>query len=97
MTFELFARGTETLASLRTKLTNAGFTMPATAKHSARSIFLERFRQPLRDCYYLGYVTYEGTEYQGRHQPLIGEELFEKVLSSAHLSAVPTCDNVPIN
>jgi hypothetical protein len=33
----------------------------------------------LRDRYYLGYITYNGIEYPGRHEPLIDQELFDKV------------------
>jgi site-specific DNA recombinase len=65
MAFELFATGQETVASLRAKLTQAGFLMPATARHPSRPISVERLRQLLHDRYYLGYVTYEGIEYQG--------------------------------
>ena len=33
----------------------------------------------LRDRYYLGYVTYDGEEIEGRHDALIDEDLFEQV------------------
>ncbi|WP_280208174.1 recombinase zinc beta ribbon domain-containing protein [Nocardia cyriacigeorgica] len=33
----------------------------------------------LRDRYYLGYVIYKGEEMQGRHEPLIDENLFDNV------------------
>jgi hypothetical protein len=33
----------------------------------------------LRDRYYLGYVTYDGEEIEGRHEALIDEDLFEQV------------------
>ena len=33
----------------------------------------------LTNRYYLGYVTFQGTEYQGRHQPLIPQSLFDRV------------------
>jgi site-specific DNA recombinase len=79
MAFELFATGTETVASLHGKLTSAGFMMPATTRHPSRPISVERLRLLLRDRYYLGYVTYEGLEYKGRHEPLITPELFDRV------------------
>jgi site-specific DNA recombinase len=79
MAFELFATGRETVASLRDKLTAAGFRMSLTAAHPDRPICAERLRQLLRDHYYVGYVTYDGIEYQGRHEPLITEELFGRV------------------
>src|SRR2546421_10165315 len=33
----------------------------------------------LRDRYYIGYVTYKGVEYKGRHEPIISERLFDTV------------------
>src|SRR5262249_31062055 len=33
----------------------------------------------LRDRYYIGYVTYKGIEYKGRHEALVSEELFDAV------------------
>jgi len=79
MAFELFATGQETVTSLRDKLISAGFRMPATAKKPSAPISIERLRLLLRDRYYLGYVTYETIEYKGRHEPLISEELFDRV------------------
>ena len=43
---------------------------PISAKYLARV---------LRDRYYLGFVSYNGEEYQGRHEPLVSAELFAKV------------------
>ncbi|MBV8539964.1 MAG: hypothetical protein JO266_19065 [Acidobacteria bacterium] len=54
MAFELFATGHETVASLRDKLTQAGFRMPVTGKSNGGPISVERLRQLLRDRYYVG-------------------------------------------
>ena len=79
MAFEQFATGKHTVASLRVTLTQAGLRMAATAKRPARPISLAQLGELLRDRYYLGYVAYEGIEYQGRHEALITPELFERV------------------
>lgn len=79
MAFELFATGQETVATLREKLTQAGFRMPVNGKSNGGPISIERLRQLLRDRYYVGYVTYDGIEYKGRHEPLVSEELFDRV------------------
>jgi len=79
MAFELMATGQETYASICKKLTEAGLVMPMTGKYPGGSISAEKLRLMLRDRYYLGIVTYKGVEYPGRHQPLISEELFERV------------------
>jgi site-specific DNA recombinase len=81
MAFELFATGLETVESLHTKLTEAGFRMPGNAKRPAGPISHERLRMILRDRYYVGYVTYDAIEYEGRHEALVTEELFEQVQS----------------
>ncbi len=79
MAFELFATGLETVESLHTKLTEAGFRMPGNAKRPAGPISHERLRMILRDRYYVGYVTYDGIEYEGRHEALVTEQVFEQV------------------
>jgi len=33
----------------------------------------------LRDPYYIGYITYQGELIHGRHEPLVSDELFERV------------------
>jgi site-specific DNA recombinase len=33
----------------------------------------------LSNRYYIGYITFQGVEYQGRHQPLIPRSLFDRV------------------
>jgi len=38
-----------------------------------------KISQMLHDRYYLGYVEYDGEEIQGRHEPLIDEDLFDTV------------------
>ncbi len=79
MAFEAFATGKYTLESLRAMLGEAGLRMRATAKHPARPVGLATLGDMLRDRYYLGYVEYEGIEYQGRHEALVSPELFERV------------------
>jgi site-specific DNA recombinase len=32
----------------------------------------------LRNRYYVGKVRFDGVEYEGRHQPLVTEQLFEE-------------------
>src|SRR6266511_1559866 len=73
--FELMGTGQHTLESVRTILTDAGLTAPGRTK----SIALETLRHMLRSRYYIGKVVYKGVEYQGRHEPLISEELFDRV------------------
>lgn len=73
--FELFATGNYTLQTLHETLTDAGFKAPG----STKPVVLETIHRMLRDKYYIGIVTYKSMEYQGRHEPLISKELFDKV------------------
>ncbi|WP_430827844.1 recombinase family protein [Candidatus Protofrankia californiensis] len=77
--FELYATGKYTFRSLRQALTEAGLRTRPTAARPAKAISIHKIGNLLRDRYYLGYVTYQGVEFQGRHPALIDPELFERV------------------
>ncbi|MBF6216474.1 recombinase family protein, partial [Nocardia puris] len=48
-------------------------------RRPAQRVSRNKLSQMLRDRYYLGYVIYKGEEMQGRHEPLIDENLFDNV------------------
>jgi len=76
MAFELAATGKfSNVEHIRDKITDAGLRMPGTGK----PVSLQTMWKMLRDRYYCGYVVYKGVEYKGRHEPLISEELFDRV------------------
>jgi DNA invertase Pin-like site-specific DNA recombinase len=79
MAFELFAGGSHTLASLQRTLTEAGLRTRGGGRWPSQPISAEKLRTLLRDRYYCGYLTYKGMEYKGRHEPLITEELYDRV------------------
>jgi hypothetical protein len=79
MAFELFAGGSHTLASLQRTLTEAGLRTRGGGRWPSQPISAEKLRTLLRDRYYCGYLTYKGMEYKGRHEPLISEELYDRV------------------
>ncbi len=79
MAFEEFATGQHTVDTLRDKLTEAGLRTRASARWKSQPVSAEKLRTMLRDRYYYGYITYRGVEYKGRHEPLISEDLFERV------------------
>lgn len=83
LAFELYATGDWTLADLSDELYDRGLRSRATAKHPAGQISINKLSTMLRDRYYLGYVTHDGQEYQGRHEPLIDPELFDRVQTIA--------------
>src|SRR5215207_10107405 len=49
------------------------------ANRPAGPISAKYLPRVLRDRYYLGFVSYKGEEYQGRHEPLVSAPLFAKV------------------
>jgi site-specific DNA recombinase len=79
LAFELYATGEWTLADLSDELFERGLRTKPTAKHPAQAVSISKLSEMLRDRYYLGYVEYKGEEIKGRHEPLIAEELFERV------------------
>ncbi len=77
--FEAYDTGDYSLRQLADELEAMGLTQRATRRQPERTIGANRLQQILRRRYYIGYVTYRGVEYQGRHEPLISEALFERV------------------
>ena len=76
--FELYATGDYTLERLVDELTKRGLrTRPG--RYPAGPVSDAKLSSLLRDRYYLGYVSYKGEEFPGRHQPLVPLELFEQV------------------
>ncbi len=83
LAFELYATDDYTLADLSDELYDRGLRSRATALHPVGQVGINKLSMLLRDRYYLGYVSYEGEEYQGRHEPLIEPDLFDRVQAIA--------------
>ncbi len=79
MAFELYATGKYSYSTLREALTEAGFRTKGNRRYAPRPVSIHKIGELLQDRYYLGYVTYDGVEYQGRHEPLVTQELFDRV------------------
>jgi len=78
--FELYATGDYTVAALCDELTHRGLrTRPG--RYPAGPISDSKLGSMLRDRYYLGFVSYKGEEYPGRHEALISPELWDAVQS----------------
>jgi len=77
--FELYASGQHNFHTLRDALTEAGLRTRGNRRYGPRAISIGKIGELLKDRYYLGYVSYEGVEYQGRHEALISQELFDRV------------------
>jgi site-specific DNA recombinase len=79
MAFELYATGNYGFRDLQEALTDAGLRTKGNRRYGPRPISIQSIGNMLRDRYYLGYVTHDGIEYPGRHEPLIDPDLFERV------------------
>jgi len=78
LAFELYATGDWTLDGLAQELTSRGLRTRA-SRFPGSPISSSKLQAMLRDRYYIGYVSYKGAEYPGRHEPLIDDDLFERV------------------
>src|SRR5207248_760429 len=79
LAFELYVTGDYSLEDLSDELYDRGLSTRPTARHPAKQVSINKLSMMLRDRYYLGYVTYKDEEVQGRHQPLIDDDLFDRV------------------
>lgn len=77
--WELYATGDYTIERLEAHMADMGLTSRATARAPEGPITASKLHQMLKDPYYCGYVTYKGEIYPGRHEPIVGQELFEQV------------------
>jgi site-specific DNA recombinase len=77
--FKTFARGEHSLADLTEELDRRGLRTMPIGKKPAVSMHKSRVATMLRNRYYVGFVTFKGVEYQGRHEPLIDMQTFERV------------------
>jgi site-specific DNA recombinase len=79
LAFELYAKRNFTLETIVDELTDRGLTTRPTARRPVGPISVSKVHQLLRDRYYLGEVRYKDEYYPGRHQPIVTEELFDRV------------------
>lgn len=86
--FEAYATGEWTLESLREALTARGLSTRPTRKRPAKSVKTSTLGRVLSNPYYIGMVSYEGVQQQGRHDPLITPHLFLRVAEVLRAHAV---------
>jgi site-specific DNA recombinase len=72
-------RGEWGLRGLADEVEQRGFTQRARRKRPERVLPAGRLHALLQNRYYLGTVTYQGIEYEGKHPPLVTPEVFEAV------------------
>ena len=78
--FELYASGEYTLEELRDAMTDQGLAARPFGRWKAeRPLSKNSIARILADPYYLGYIYYDGELYDGRHEALVSQELFDRV------------------
>lgn len=77
--FERYAEGDATIKDIATELTARGMTTRPTRNRPAGPISHTKVAAMLRDRYYIGRVKYKDDEFPGRHEPVVSEELFDRV------------------
>ena len=78
LAFELYSTGEYTIDHLQALLEERGL-VGRHGRYPPGPISKAKIHKMLRDPYYCGVIVYDGELYQGRHEPLITEDLFEKV------------------
>jgi site-specific DNA recombinase len=79
MAFELYATGRYTIEALTERMEELGLRSRGNKRWAPRPVPRSKIAAMLRNRYYIGFTKWNGVEYQGRHEPLISVELFEKV------------------
>jgi site-specific DNA recombinase len=75
--FSLYSTGRYTFNDLAEELADRGLTSRP-GRYPAGDVSVSKIATMLRDRYYLGYITYKGVEYPGRHEPLVEHDTFER-------------------
>ena len=77
--FTEYATGQWTLNTLTEALAANGLRAIPQGNRSPRPVYRSIVGKMLSNRYYLGIVTFRGIEYSGRHEPLVSQELFDRV------------------
>jgi site-specific DNA recombinase len=79
--FEAYASGEWTLQQLLDAVTKRGLRSRATARRREKELDQSVLHRMLRNPYYMGVVRYKGVDYQGKHEPLVTPQLWDRVQS----------------
>jgi site-specific DNA recombinase len=77
--FETYATGLYSLADITILLEARGLRSRGNRRRGPSPLTVSRVHALLSNPYYVGFVTHKGHSYEGRHDPLISQELFDKV------------------
>ncbi len=77
--FEEYSNGEWTLRKLLAEVTDRGLTSTGGPNTPSKPLGLSHFHGLLRHPYYIGIVRYKGVLYEGRHEPLVSQETWDRV------------------
>jgi site-specific DNA recombinase len=77
--FETYATGLYSLSDIAILLEVRGLCSRGSRRQAPQPLNLCRVHELLSNPYYAGTVTYRGKQYPGRHEPLVSQELFDRV------------------
>lgn len=77
--WELYATGDFGLERLEATMADLGLTARASGSLPERPVSFKYLHRMLQDPYYLGYVVYKGELHPGRHDPIVDQQLFDRV------------------
>ena len=77
--FKEYATGNWSIRSLAEHLADLGLETPVTPKLPSKPINKKMLHMILNNPYYKGIVTYNGVQYEGRHEPIIDEKTWDQV------------------
>jgi site-specific DNA recombinase len=77
--FSAYATGEWTVKELTAELASRGLRSRRVGKKPPMPIHYSRVANLLNNRYYIGKVSFRGVEYEGRHEPLVSEQLFYQV------------------
>ena len=77
--FDAYASGEWTIRSLCAELDERGFRGHAIRKSPAKALNPSNVADMLHNRYYIGVVTWDSVDYEGRHEPIIDLDTFDTV------------------
>ncbi len=77
--FELYASGRYGLERLEATMGDLGLTARAIGKLPERPVSFKMLHRMLQDPYYAGWIDYEDELHPGKHEPIVSQELFDRV------------------
>ena len=77
--FDAYASGKWTIRTLTDELNDRGLTSTPGPKTPSKPLGTSNLQRLLRHPYYIGIVRYRGVLYQGKHEPLVDPETWQRV------------------